>query len=157
MPQITLHPGELRRTSIRCCLPRQLPPTFHGSAVRFSYTVIVTYRAEFASAATAADTSAVDTPEATPQSPPTALTGIMALEITDDIDPEQGHTSELARYREDVTTLGSQQTAAVSAAAAGLQQMHEAVRSTVDESPADAVGVGGYSGEVWFCCCALAV
>jgi hypothetical protein len=50
-PQVTLYPGEFRRTAIRCQLPRLLPPTFCGTAVRFSYSISISYRAEFSTVA----------------------------------------------------------------------------------------------------------
>ena len=92
---MTLNPGELRRASIRCLLPRQLPPTFHGSAVRFSYSVVVTYRAEFLSAAS---TDALGASVPAPvhcSSPTTAAAGIEALDLSNDADTKETLTSDL--------------------------------------------------------------
>jgi hypothetical protein len=76
-------------------LPRQLPPTFHGSAVRFSYSVTVTYGAEFAPEATAADVSPLDTPSEAALQSGQLQSGMGALDITRETDAEQLGTSDL--------------------------------------------------------------
>lgn len=119
-------------------LPRQLPPTFHGSAVRFSYTVIITYRAEFAPLGSTANTTEPLSPHGIPSSPPAAL------DVTVDVEPEPGHSAELPPgqpHNHDAVVMAAQMQQA--AVAAEVLQQHGAANGAVD-----AVDTGGHGGAV---------
>lgn len=94
---MTLHPGEQRRIAIRCMLPRQLPPSFHGSAVRFSYTVVVTYRAEFAPVCLPMPNGAApgELHDATPSSHLGAQEALEGLNLSDDALNDHSKASDV--------------------------------------------------------------